>query len=114
MPGRIAAGAAAGQDGLWSERLNALAHPARLEILRYLSRQNDCYCRDVVSHLPLAQSTVSQHLKVLVDAGLVDTRHVAQHSLYNLNEQALLSISRAVTDLVGSCCASNCCGGEKK
>jgi ArsR family transcriptional regulator len=49
----------------------ALGHPARVQILRLLSRKNACICGDIVEELPLAQSTVSQHLKVLKDAGLI-------------------------------------------
>ncbi|MBC7172181.1 MAG: winged helix-turn-helix transcriptional regulator [Polyangiaceae bacterium] len=49
----------------------AIGHPARVQILRILSRQTTCFCGDIVDELPLAQSTVSQHLKVLKDAGLI-------------------------------------------
>jgi DNA-binding transcriptional ArsR family regulator len=49
----------------------ALGHPARVKILRILLRRNGCICGDIVDELPLAQSTVSQHLKVLKDAGLI-------------------------------------------
>ncbi len=49
----------------------ALGHPARVRILRLLSRQDGCICGDLVEVVGLAQSTVSQHLKVLKDAGLI-------------------------------------------
>ena len=49
----------------------ALGHSARVKILRLLVRKNACVCGTIVDELPLAQSTVSQHLKVLKDAGLV-------------------------------------------
>ncbi len=49
----------------------ALGHPARVQILRLLVRRNACICGDIVDELPLAQSTVSQHLKVLKEAGLI-------------------------------------------
>jgi DNA-binding transcriptional ArsR family regulator len=49
----------------------ALGHPARVKIIRILVRKNACICGDIVEELPLAQSTVSQHLKVLKDAGIV-------------------------------------------
>ncbi len=49
----------------------ALGHPARVAILRLLGRKNACICGDIVAELPLAQSTVSQHLKVLKEAGLI-------------------------------------------
>ncbi len=49
----------------------ALGHPARVKIVRLLLRKNACICGDIVEELPLAQSTVSQHLKVLKEAGLI-------------------------------------------
>jgi ArsR family transcriptional regulator len=49
----------------------AIAHPARVQIIRILVRKTACVCGDLVEELPLAQSTVSQHLKVLKDAGLI-------------------------------------------
>ena len=49
----------------------ALGHPARVQILRLLVRRTSCVCGDIVDELPLAQSTVSQHLKVLKEAGLI-------------------------------------------
>ena len=49
----------------------AIGHPARVQILRILARKDGCICGDIVEELPLAQSTVSQHLKVLKDANLI-------------------------------------------
>ena len=49
----------------------ALAHPARVRILRFLAAKTGCICGEIVDELDLAQSTVSQHLKVLKEAGLV-------------------------------------------
>jgi ArsR family transcriptional regulator len=49
----------------------ALGHPARVKILRILVRRSTCICGDIVDELSLAQSTVSQHLKVLKDVGLI-------------------------------------------
>ncbi len=49
----------------------ALGHPARVRIMRLLVRREACICGDIVDELPLAQSTVSQHLKVLKEAGLI-------------------------------------------
>ncbi len=54
-----------------AELAKALAHPARVAIMRILSTRTDCVCGDIVAELPLAQSTVSQHLKILKDAGLI-------------------------------------------
>jgi ArsR family transcriptional regulator len=49
----------------------AVAHPARVRIVRLLARRTSCVCGDIVDEIPLAQSTVSQHLKVLKEAGLI-------------------------------------------
>jgi ArsR family transcriptional regulator len=49
----------------------ALGHPARVQIMRLLVRREACICGDIVDELPLAQSTVSQHLKVLKESGLI-------------------------------------------
>ncbi len=49
----------------------ALAHPARIAILRILLTRGECICGDLVNRLPLAQATVSQHLKVLKEAGWI-------------------------------------------
>jgi ArsR family transcriptional regulator len=49
----------------------AVGHPARVQIMRLLVRREACVCGDIVDELPLAQSTVSQHLKVLKEAGLI-------------------------------------------
>jgi DNA-binding transcriptional ArsR family regulator len=54
-----------------SEWCKALAHPARIAILRTLATKKECICGDLVIDLPLAQSTVSQHLKALKEAGLI-------------------------------------------
>ena len=49
----------------------ALGHPARVAILKFLAKEQTCFCGDIVDELPLSQSTVSQHLKELKDAGLI-------------------------------------------
>ena len=49
----------------------ALGHPVRVAILRHLIQSGQCVCGDIVALLPLAQSTVSQHLKILKSAGLL-------------------------------------------
>ncbi|WP_263788787.1 ArsR/SmtB family transcription factor [Salinibacter grassmerensis] len=54
-----------------AEQAKALSHPARLAILRVLAERSECICGEIVEDLPLAQSTVSRHLKVLKEAGLI-------------------------------------------
>jgi ArsR family transcriptional regulator len=68
----------------------ALGHPARLAIVKQLATRQEACCGEIVSHLPLAQSTVSQHLQVLKDAGLLtcDTRGRNCHYLLNREKLA--------------------------
>ncbi|ESX72272.1 ArsR family transcriptional regulator [Mesorhizobium sp. LSHC416B00] len=76
-----------------------------MEILRHLSASNSCCCREVVDHLDLAQSTVSQHLKILVEAGLVRFQSDRQRSRYEVDRAALADVSASLTALVNSCCS---------
>lgn len=59
------------EDGELAALAKAIGHPARVAILRFLARRSSCVCGEIVDQLPLAQSTVSQHLKVLRDAELI-------------------------------------------
>ncbi|MEM9556950.1 MAG: metalloregulator ArsR/SmtB family transcription factor [Acidobacteriota bacterium] len=67
----------------------ALGHPARVKILRILARRRECLCGEIVQELPLAQSTVSQHLKILKGAGLVRGTVDGPRVCYCLSESAL-------------------------
>lgn len=67
----------------------ALAHPARVRILRLLARQNSCICGEIVDELDLAQSTVSQHLKILKEAKLVQGEVDGPRVCYCLSPRAL-------------------------
>ena len=59
------------KDNKLAKYAKALAHPARIAILQMLIKQQSCICGDIVDELPLSQSTVSQHLKELKEAGLI-------------------------------------------
>jgi ArsR family transcriptional regulator, arsenate/arsenite/antimonite-responsive transcriptional repressor len=76
----------------------ALGHPARVRIMRILIRRSTCICGDIVEELDLAQSTVSQHLKVLKDAGLIRGEVDGPRVCYCAEPRAL----RRVRALVGS------------
>jgi len=86
-------------------RLSALSHPVRLAILKHLSSSGCCCCKDVVQSTELAQSTVSQHLKILVDAGLVRYTPDRQRSRYEVDRTALEELGAAISGLLRSCCA---------
>ncbi len=76
----------------------ALGHPARVKILRLLATRNSCVCGEFVEELPLAQSTVSQHLKVLKDSGLIRGTISGPRTSYCLEPRAL----RRLKALVGA------------
>lgn len=82
----------------------ALAHPARLAILRELGAREACCCKDVVERLDLAQSTVSQHLRVLVDAGLVRYEPDNRRSRYSLDHMRLAALKNAMGQFLAVCC----------
>jgi DNA-binding transcriptional ArsR family regulator len=67
----------------------AFAHPARLHILRILSERNECVCGEIVDASPLAQSTVSQHLKELKKEGLIEGEVEGPKTCYCLNRDAI-------------------------
>jgi ArsR family transcriptional regulator len=76
----------------------ALGHPARVQIMRLLVRREACVCGDIVDEIPLAQSTVSQHLKVLKEAGLIRGDIDGPRVCYCVEPRAL----RRLKALVGS------------
>ena len=80
------------EDEAVAERLKALGHPVRIAIIRALAQRSCCCCADVCSGLPLAQSTVSQHLKVLKEADLISFRRDGVRSSYVLNAAAFSAL----------------------
>lgn len=66
--------------------LNALSHPARLQIMLHLAKYNGCQARSISERLPLAKSTVSEHLSKLKDAGLIACDLDGTCSNYRLND----------------------------
>lgn len=93
-------------DQLLAERLKALAHPARLEILRVLANRGRCVCGEVVKVMPLAQATVSQHLKILKEAGLVRGRIDGRSSCYCLDPDSVADLRDALNGLLGGLSAA--------
>lgn len=65
----------------------ALAHPSRVQILRFLEKQCTCFAGDIGEQLPLAASTVSQHLKVLRSAGLIQGKANPPTITYCINQE---------------------------
>jgi ArsR family transcriptional regulator len=77
----------------------ALSHPVRLRILEILAGRRGCVCGGLVELLPLAQSTVSQHLKELRDAGLIRGDVDGPRTCYCLNPKAVAEAGRAFADV---------------
>ncbi len=102
-------------ESLTDERLAAgllaLAHPVRLAIVRHLAASDACCNKDVVARVGLAQSTVSQHLKVLVDIGIVTYAPDRQRSRYSLNKERLSSVAAVFGTFASSACA---CAGHHR
>lgn len=77
----------------------AIAHPARVRILRLLISRKACVCGEIVDELPLAQSTVSQHLKILKDSGLIQGEVEGPKVCYCINRQNLKRLKSLVAGL---------------
>ncbi len=77
----------------------ALGHAARIQILRLLCRRSSCVCGDIVDELPLAQSTVSQHLKVLKEAGLIQGIIDGPRVCYCLNPKTFRRLRALISAL---------------
>ena len=74
----------------------ALGHPARVRILRMLSRREACVCSQIVDELPLAQSTVSEHLRILKEAGLIRSSQDGQRVGYCIDFDGLRRLKALV------------------
>lgn len=77
----------------------AVAHPARVRIVRLLMNRESCVCGEIVDELPLAQSTVSQHLKVLKQAGLIQGEVDGPKVCYCINASKLQELKALVSSL---------------
>lgn len=85
----------------------ALAHPARIQILKLLASQDECMGAQLFSELPLAQSTVSQHVSLLRAAGLVSSHAVGQGHVYCLCDAAVSAFADSVASIsagIPGCC----------
>ena len=77
----------------------ALGHPARVAIVDYLTKVNACICGDIVNELPLAQPTVSQHLKELKNAGIIKGEIEGNAICYCIDEQVIKKINDYLSDI---------------
>lgn len=90
-----------------ARKLAALAHPVRLRLLRQIGSMQSCCVKEMVSQVGMAQSTVSQHLKVLVEAGLISYRPDRPRSCYRINVGALGDLAGDISETI-----DHCCGGK--
>lgn len=77
----------------------AIAHPARVRIVRLLASRKSCVCGEIVDQLPLAQSTVSQHLKILKESGLIEGEVDGPKVCYCINSEKLQELKSIIATL---------------
>jgi ArsR family transcriptional regulator len=97
-------------DQKMADLAKALSHPARVAILRILAQRSSCVCGEIVEVLPLAQSTVSQHLKELLQANLIKGTVDGLKSCYCINQETLTDFSKELDFLFKDLLSpKNCC-----
>ena len=91
--------------------IKAIAHPARVAIIDYLIKADACICGDIVNELPLAQPTVSQHLKELKNAGIIKGNIEGNSICYCIDEKVFFKLQSYFTGIShklekkkGNCC----------
>ncbi len=101
---------------VFNDRLNklakyakAFAHPARIAIIEYLVKTRACICGDLVDELPLAQSTISQHLKELKSSGIIQGDIEGPRINYCINEKAWGEAKELLGVILDSYKGKNCC-----
>ena len=89
----------------------ALGHPARIAIMHFLAKQETCYFGDIHEELPIAKATVSQHLKELKDAGLIQGEVETPKVKYCINQENWKLASLLFADFFGHaiCKSKGCC-----
>ncbi len=93
-----------------AQMMKALAHPARIAIIQFLVKKKACFCGDIVDELGLAQSTISQHLKELKNAGLIQGTIEGTGVCYCINPKAWQQYKKEMENffvayqLINTCC----------
>jgi DNA-binding transcriptional ArsR family regulator len=100
---------------IYSNEINEIAaiakvfsHPARVAILQYISKQNACICNDIVDEIGLAQATISQHLKIINDAKLLEGTFEGKSLCYCLNVERFQELQSLFNSFFNQT-KSNCC-----
>lgn len=97
------------EDMRMAATAKALGHPARLRILRLLARTPGCIGGDIVEAVGLAQSTVSEHLRILKEAGVIEGQIDPPRVCYSLSPGALQPLSALIEELDVIRSKSACC-----
>ena len=99
---------------LFSDEQNRLAslakvfaHPARIAIIEYLFKNRTCVVNGLLEELPLSQSTISQHLKEMKNAGIIKGEVEGANICYCLNSEVMIELSAKLNQLIGE--IKNCC-----
>ncbi|MCI9846428.1 ArsR/SmtB family transcription factor [Flavobacterium pectinovorum] len=87
----------------------ALGHPARIAIIEYLLKVNTCICGDIVNELPLAQPTVSQHLKELKNAGIIKGNIEGTAICYCIDEKVVGILNDYFSKIILTVTNQKCC-----
>lgn len=87
----------------------ALGHPARIAIIEYLMKVNECICGDIVNKLPLAQPTISQHLKELKNAGIIQGSIEGNSVCYCIDEKTIEILNFYFNNILQTISKSKCC-----
>lgn len=95
------------QQNRIAKMAKAIGHPARIAILEYLIKKGSCVCGDLVLELPLSQATISQHLKALKEAGIIQGNVDGVYRCYCINQKACSSLINSVSQLFSK--LKNCC-----
>ncbi|MBL7782862.1 MAG: winged helix-turn-helix transcriptional regulator [Saprospiraceae bacterium] len=96
-------------DNKLAELAKALGHPARIAILKELAHRNTCVCGEIVEVLPLAQSTVSQHLKELKEAGLIQGTLEGAKSCYCIDWETMRYLQNMIASFLPCGEGNKCC-----
>ncbi|MFL5728401.1 MAG: ArsR/SmtB family transcription factor [Cytophagaceae bacterium] len=87
----------------------AIGHPARIAILEVLLKRNMCICGDLVDELPLSQSTISQHLKELKEAGIINGEIEGTSVCYCIDEKVWKEAQKSLNKMFDSYKGNTCC-----
>ncbi len=91
-------------EGRLVRMLKALGNPVRFEIMRTLAERRTCITQDIVDSMPLAQSTVSQHLKVLREAGLIEGEIEGPATCYCVSAEGVRWLKEQIESWLPGCC----------